>query len=149
MLFATRLIRLILFGILLALLIALAWTTLQIATIKDDSAAPVATAEARRAAYRATATAIRADDNVSSLDYNPGYVLMQDHSLDAAPESAAGDEADAADPTAVPDDFDLPKLLIPRSPKEGKWLSGMLAPRRVKPVISAASAGQYYALGQR
>ena len=132
MLIATRLIRLILFGILLALLFALAWTTLQIATMNDGTGASVATAEARRAAYRATATAIRAQDHESSLRYNPGIVLMQDHALDLTPESEAGDGLDAA---AVPDDFHLPKLLIPRSPEEGKWLSGMRAPRRVKPVV--------------
>lgn len=134
MLIATRLlghlIRLILFGALLALLLALAWTTLQIASVTDDSAAPAQTAEARRASYRATATAIRADDNEASLKYNPGIVLMQENVSQGTPASAAVEET-----TAAPDDFHLPKLLIPRDPEEGKWLSRMKAPRRVMPVI--------------
>lgn len=131
-----HLIRLILLGVLLSLLFALAWTTLQIAKVTDDSAAPVATAEARRAAYRATATAIGSDDIQASLGYDPGFVLMQDHARDATTESAAGDEtAAAAEAKTAPEDFNLPKLLIPLSPEEGTWLSGMLAPRRVTPVI--------------
>ena len=139
-LIATRLlghaIRLILLGSLLALLIALAWTALQIATVTDDSAGPAGTAVARRAAYRATATAIRAEGNESSLEYNPGIVLMQESAAEGTPAASAKEQTDASfAATAAPDDFDLPKLLIPISPEEGKWLSGMLAPRRVSPVI--------------
>ena len=131
-----HLIRLFLFGMLLALLLALAWTALQIATVTDDSTAPAETAEARRAAYRATATAIRADNNETSLEYNPGFVLMQEKVSEGTPASTAADETTAAlAATAAPDDFHLPKLLIPRDPEEGKWMSGMLVPRRVAPVI--------------
>lgn len=131
-----RLFRLFLLGMLLVLLIALGWTTLQIAIVTDESAAPAETAEARRAAYAATATAMRAADNEAGLEYNPGIVLMQDKDSEGTPALAAEEASTAAlAATALPDDFDLPKLLIPRDPPEGKWLSGMLAPRRVKPVI--------------
>ena len=127
--------RLILLGILLALLIALAWMTLQIATMTDDSAAPAATAEARRAAYQATATAIRAEDKESSLEYNPGIVRMQEIASERTPAAAEDQPYASVAATAEPDEFHLPTLLIPRSPEEGKWLSGMLAPHRVTPVI--------------
>ncbi len=128
-----RLFRLLLFGILLALLIALAWTALQIALIADGSAALAETTEARRSAYRATATAIHTEDKEASLEYNPGIVLMQDSVAEETP-AAADAPAAAFAATAAPDDFHLPKLLIPRDPEEGKRLSGMLAPRRVAPV---------------
>lgn len=126
------------FGILLALLVALAWTTLQIVSVAGDSAAPAQTTVARRAAYRATATAIHSDVNEASLEYNPGFALMQENVTEAtpasAPEGAPSVEHVAA---AAPDDFQLPKLLIPRDPEEGKWLSGLQAPRRVAPVKRA------------
>ncbi len=131
-----QLIRLLLFSLLLALLIALAWTALQIASVADGGAAPAGTTVARRAAYRATATAIHADDDEASLEYNPGIVLMQEIVTAGTPASAGADEPTAAlVATAVPDDFQLPKLLIPRDPEEGKWMSGLEAPRRVAPVI--------------
>ncbi len=132
----SRLTRLLVFALLLALLLALVWTTLQIALVTDDSADAAGTAEARRASYRATATAIRAEDNKASLEYNSGLVLMQDSASAGTPASAAMDEtAIELAATAAPGDFNLPKLLIPRGPPEGKWLSGLLAPQRVEPVI--------------
>ena len=113
-----RLLRLLLFGTLLALLIALAWTALQIASMADGGAALVETAEARRSAYRATATAIHADNNEARLEYNPGIVLMQDIVAEETPAADAADGSAAAFvATAAPDDFQLPKLLIPRAPK--------------------------------
>lgn len=132
----SHLIRLFLFGILLALLIALVWTALRIASVSDDSAAPAGTSVARRPAYRATATAIYADDNQASLQYKAGFVLMQQKVSEGTPASVPADESNAAlVATAAPDDFQLPKLLIPLEPEAGKWLSGLQAPRRVAPVM--------------
>ena len=134
--FLFYLIRLILSGILLTLLLALAWTALRIASVADESAAPAATTAARRAAYRATATAMQAGDDEARLEYNPGFVRMQENVAPGTPATVAPDAAKSAVvATAAPDDFALPNLLIPREPEEGKWLSGLLAPRRVTPVI--------------
>ena len=127
-----RLFRLFLFGILIVLLVVLAWTASQIATIADHEGEAAGTTAARRAAYRATATAIHAEGDEASLEYNPGFVLMQDNLSEATPASPALNEPSAA-PAA--DDFQLPTLLAPLEPEEGKWLSGLKAPRRVAPVV--------------
>ena len=131
-----RFLRSVLLGVLLALLLALAWTALQIASVADENAAPAGTTEARRAAYRATATAIRIENNETSLEYQSGFVLMQEKVSEGTPASVTMDASTAMQvATEAPDDFQLPKLLIPLEPEEGKWMSGMEAPRRVAPVI--------------
>lgn len=126
-----RLLRLLLLGILLALLVALAWTALQIASVADNTAAPAGTIAARRAAYRVTATAIHIENSQASLEYQSAFVLMQEQVAEGTPAPAA-----MAVSTAMPagDDFQLPKLLIPLDPEEGVELSGMQPPSRVAPV---------------
>ena len=127
----SRLVRLALFGILTLMLIALAWTALQISSVATDDTA-AGTTQARRTAYRATATSIRSENDAASLQSIPGFVLMQDIMSGGTPAPDLADDASLA--RAVTDDFELPKLLVPLDPEEGKWLSGLQAPRRVTPV---------------
>lgn len=129
---------LILYGALFLLLIALAWTVLQLAGLPRESGGMQATIEVRRGSYIKTATAISDDDESASLRAGPRFVLMQDGSKSGAgaatvPAPAESDERAAA--TAVPDDFDLPQLLVPLDPDDGKWLAGTRVPTRVPPVI--------------
>ena len=136
--FLARLTRVLLAALMVALLLALAWTVLQIASISSDSDHTIATFEARRDRYQATATALNVDDDTTSLRAAPRFVLLQDSGDDRAasatpPPVSEGTEPSAATPGG--DDFDLPKLLVPLSPEEGKWLAGTRVPTRVPPVI--------------
>ena len=131
-----RVFRLTLYGLLFILLVALAWTLLQIVSIARVDAPYRATTEARQDAYRATATAISADNEVSSLRAEPRFVLMQENVQAETPvPTPVSVAADRIAATAVPDDFRLPELLVPPDPGEGKWLAGMLVPTRVPPVV--------------
>ncbi|MCY3779108.1 MAG: LCP family protein [Chloroflexi bacterium] len=131
-----RLFKLVLFSLMVVLLIALAWTTLQLASIPRGGDQLLGTFGARRDSYKQTATALAEEDATSSLRSGPRFVLLQDTyntELPAATAQAQADERPAA--TAVPDDFNLPKLLVPLDPDEGKWLAGTRVPTRVPPVI--------------
>ena len=60
---------------------------------------------------------------------------MQENVSEATPVYGAAASATAAlAATPMPDEFQLPKLLIPRDPEEGKWLAGLKVPRSVDPV---------------
>ncbi len=134
----SRTTMLLLYGALAVLSIALAWTVLQIASIADEEDQFLVTVEARQGAYRETATAISVEDESASLRAGPRFVLMQQNANADAPTSipsaeTEGDDRSAA--TLVSDDIDLPKLLVPLDPSEGKWLAGTRVPTRVPPVI--------------
>lgn len=124
--------------VIVVLLIALAWTAVQLAAVSREGDPVHSTIEARRDSYRLTATAIASDDT-ANLRAGPRYVLMQDRETkdDPAVATPPGPEPSEVRPalTDVPEGFDLPKLLIPRSPDEGKWLAGTRVPTRVPPVV--------------
>ena len=127
-----------LYSVIALLLIALAWTALQLASIPRDSDHVHGTFEARRNSYKQTATAIAGDEH-TSLRAAPRYLLMQHNETTDIPATATppahAQTEDRPAETALPDDFDLPKLLVPLDPDEGKWLAGTRVPTRVPPVI--------------
>jgi len=131
-----RIAKLVLYSFLFVLLIALAWTALQLASIPDDQTQ--GTFAARRDSYKQTATAISEVDENTSLRAGPRFVLMQHDkntdTPDTTPPAPAESDERAAE-TPVPDGFNLPKLLVPLDPDEGKWLAGTRVPTRVPPVI--------------
>ena len=130
----------ILTGALLALAAALLWTGYQIVVVNSRDGALVSTTEARRAAYRATATAINVDHDRTNLRAGNSIVLLQQKTENMTPEpSSAEATAEAHLPvhTPAPDDISLPKLLVPRDPAEGKWLMGTKVPSRAPETLRA------------
>ena len=128
-----RILKLVLFLALIMLLFALAWTLIQIASLADTETA-AGTTTSRRDAYIATATAMDAEDETASLRVDSRIVLIQQNAGSPIPEAtqpAGTPPTPVATATPEPEDFSLPKLLVPLDPDEGKWLSGMLVPRRV------------------
>ncbi len=131
-LWSVHLMRLLFALALVLLMIALAWSLLQIAILGDEQT-PKATSAARRGAYIATATALAGADEVTSWLDSARVVLMQQDVRDPAPEATAPatePPAPSATDTPEPEDFSLPKLLVPLDPAEGKWLSGTRVPER-------------------
>lgn len=117
----------------LALLLALAlgWTVSEVGSLNELNQSIAGTTDARRGAYRATATALAGDEH-AGLRAASSIILLQDSADSPTAEAATPEPAtDAAPATATPrpDDFDLPKLLVPREPADGKWLSGTRVPR--------------------
>ncbi len=135
---AIRLARLALYCALVLLLIALGWTAAQLASVSRDGDRISATYEARRGSYALTATAIYYEEQNTSLRAAPRFALMQDES-DTEARTATPPAPDSlnerAAETPVSDDFNLPKLLVPLAPEQGKWLAGTRVPTRVPPVI--------------
>lgn len=129
-----RIAKLALYSLLILLLVALAWTAMQLASISRDGEYTQATFEARRGSYSGTATAISGDEANASLRVGPRDVLMQQNDAADAPATPPAPTESIAE-TPAPDDFDLPKLLVPLDPDEGKWLAGTRVPSRVPPVI--------------
>ena len=127
-------------GVALILVLALAWTALQIVSVREQNQSFAGTTEARQPAYRATATALNAEHEHSSLRAGSAIVLLQQGLDSATPDASTPEPASAAmSPldTLVPEDFSLPKLLLPREPAEGKWLSGMRVPSRAPETFRA------------
>ena len=127
-------------GVLLALAAAFLWTGFQIATLHSGDGALASTTEARRAAYRATATAINVDHDRTSLQAGNSIVFLQHENEDVTPEPSspvAAAEAHLPVHTPAPEDISLPKLLVPRDPAEGKWLMGTKVPSRAPEAIRA------------
>lgn len=117
----------------LALAIALVWTARQVVAVKRQNESLAGAAEARRAAYHATATAIHLDQNGASLRAESSIVLLQQSAETPTPAPSTPGAASAAAPpanTPLPDDISLPKLLLPLDPDEGQWLSGTRVPSR-------------------
>lgn len=117
----------------LLLALALAWTVTQIISVSQLNQSIASTTEARRHAYRATATSLGGQNEQSSLHAGSSVVLLQDHANGATAANSTPEPAKTTEPpaaTPAPDDFNLPKLLLPREPAEGKWLSGTRVPRR-------------------
>ncbi|MDE2748594.1 MAG: LCP family protein [Chloroflexota bacterium] len=116
----------------LLLALALGWTVTEVGSLNELNQSIAGTTEARRGAYRATATALASNEH-SSLRAASLIILLQDSGDSPTAELATPEPAtDSAPPaeTPAPDDFNLPKLLLPREPAEGKWLSGTRVPRR-------------------
>ena len=131
-----RLAQLALYSLLAGLLIALGWTALQLTSVPRGGDQLLGTYEARRDSYKETATALAEADESASLRAVPRDILLQDSKKSDPPpgtELAPAEERPAA--TAVPDDFNLPQLLVPLDPGESQSLAGTLVPTRVPPVI--------------
>ena len=133
-------LTLLLAGAVLALAAALLWTAYQIALLGKAGSEPFATTEARRAAYRATATAINVDHGRTSLHAGSSIVLLQQRTDNATSEPSSSADSDPAQMpanTPAPEDISLPKLLAPRDPAEGKWLAGTKVPSRAPEALRA------------
>ena len=117
----------------LVLALALGWTALQIAAVNERGQSLEGTTAARREDYRATATAINVEHESASLRAGSSIVLLQMDLPSLTPESpstVAVASPTIAAHTPAPEDISLPKLLLPRGPPAGKWLSGTQAPSR-------------------
>lgn len=124
----------------LALAAAFLWTAHQIVLIDASDSALASTTVARRAAYRATATAISMNHERSSLRAGASIVLLQQRTDDNTPEPSSAEDTEAVHlplQTPAPEDISLPKLMLPLDPAEGKWLSGTKAPRRAPEAFRA------------
>lgn len=120
-------------GIALFLALAIAWTATRIVAVDNLERSRAGTTEARRDAYRATATAIFADDGRANMGAGSSIVLLQQSLESPTPAETSVVSVTAAptpSPTSPPEDISLPKLLAPRNPPAGKWLSGMQVPSR-------------------
>ena len=141
----------ILAGALLALAAAFLWTGYQIVAVNSRDGALASTTEARRAAYRATATAINVDHDRTSLQAGNSIVLLQQKTENTTPEPSASEATAKAHlpvHTPAPEDISLPKLLVPRDPAEGKWLMGTKVPSRAPETPSRAQTHQCHLAGQ-
>lgn len=124
----------------LVLALALGWTALQIATVKELNHSLAGTTAARREAYRATATAINVDHEDANLRAGSSIVLLQlgwASPTPETPEAVPAASATMPSQTPAPEDISLPKLLLPREPPEGKWLSGTQVPSRAPEAFRA------------
>lgn len=126
--------------IVLVLAFAFLWTVLQITAVNDQGRSLEGTTAARRDAYRATATALNVDHGRASLRAGASIVLLQLESDGPTQEKPAIVVAASPTPpaqTPAPEDISLPKLLLPRDPPEGKWLSGTQVPSRAPEAFRA------------
>ena len=124
----------------LVLALAFVWTASQIVSVNDLDRSLAATTEARREAYRATATAINIDHEHTSLRAGASIVLLQQNSESPTPATSRikpGASATLPAQTPTPEDISLPKLLVPNNPPEGKWLSGTRVPSRAPEAFRA------------
>ena len=120
--------------------LAFGWTVLEIASAHDRGLSLAATTAARREAYSATATAINVYHERASLSAGSSIVLLQLDPASPTPaslETEPGVTATLPAQTPAPEDFSLPKLLLPRDPPEGKWLSGTKVPSRAPEAFRA------------
>lgn len=128
-------LRLLGAALLLITLVATLWTLGQVVQLAGVGPAVPATIEARQAAYRATATALGIERAPSSLRANSHIILLQ-QDTDANTAAPAPRPIRAREPglaeTPAPDNFDLPRLLVPLDPAGDKWLSGTRAPARAR-----------------
>ncbi|MCY3915041.1 MAG: LCP family protein [Chloroflexi bacterium] len=126
--------------IVLVLALAFLWTVLQIASVHDLGRSLDGTTAARRDAYRATATAINVEHERVSLRAGSSIVLLQldlDSPMPAKPVAVPTASPTVPAQTPAPEDISLPKLLLPRDPPAGKWLSGTQAPSRAPEAFRA------------
>ena len=124
----------------LVLALAFVWSAFQIVAVYESNRSRAATTEARQAAYRATATAIDIDREPASLRAESSIVLLQLDLSSPTPDIPTAFPTDAAmppAPTPAPEDINLPKLLVPRNPPEGKWMSGTRVPSRAAETVRA------------
>lgn len=122
------------------LALGLLWTANQILSLRADARALESTTADRRAAYRATATALDLDREHVGLRSGAAIVRLQQTAESATPLAATAEPANAAPlpaQTPAPEDISLPKLLVPRDPPAGKWLSGTRVPSRAPDAFRA------------
>ena len=139
---------LVVFSLVLAL--AIAWTALRIVAVNDSTRSHSGTTEARRDAYRATATAINANHGSARLRAGSSIVLLQDGLESSTPETSGIEPAPTATSPAqepAPEDINLPELLAPRSPRAGTWLAGMPVPSRAPEAHRAHKLINFMLLG--
>ena len=135
-----RLAKVLLGLLLAALLIALVWTLLAVFDLANDAREKQAQGEARRAAYRATATAMRGRDRAAGAI--PRFTLLQD-----APALAGITPTPTALPTTGQEPaFALPQLLAPRAPSVST-LSGTQVPPQAPKVVREHSLVNLMLLG--
>ena len=116
----------------IVLALAVAWTITRIVSANEQNQAVAGTTEARRAAYMATGTAQVLEGEDESLRADSSIVLLQYESGSATQVSSATEAQEPTAPpaeTPTPDAFRPPKLLVPRQPAAGAWLSGTRVPR--------------------
>lgn len=134
-------VRLLLWASLAALLLALGWTLLHLvelaATSVDESA------DSRRAAYRATATAMnRSADETGRLHPRWQFVLLQD----APPPPATLEAPTPATIIEAPNSISLPTLMVPPGPSSSE-LAGTQVPPPAQRIIRAHSLVNIALLG--
>ncbi len=129
-----RFFKLILYLVLGMLLLAFAWTAAQILSSIDKTAPYSSTTEARQEAYRATATALASEGSQLDLHANSAIVLLQEVSANTPPavtSPVVPSTTETIAATPPPDNINLPTLLLPSDPAEGKSMAGTQVPTRV------------------
>ena len=133
-------ISLVLAAVLLILATALLWTVSQLMSLSALHQSLGGTVEARAGAYDAAATAIDANLERASLSAGSSVVLLQQRLESPTPEATINEAVDARlqpAQTPLPEDINLPRLLIPLDPAEGKWLAGTRVPSRAPEIFRA------------
>lgn len=134
----------------LFLALAVAWTVTQVISEYERKQSLLGTTEARRAAYRATATALRIEGEDASLRAGSSIVLLQ---LASGGSTQGVSTPDGQEPTLppaetpAPDAFRPPKLLVPREPAAGTWMSGTRVPMRAPETYRAHRLVNFMLLG--
>ncbi|MXX50571.1 MAG: LytR family transcriptional regulator [Chloroflexi bacterium] len=136
----SRFTRVSLWILLAALILALGWSLLQLLELAAASN-PAGDSASRRAAYRATATAMSSSDATSGLSPRWQFVLLQDASTPAAPPSPTSTTENEA-PNTIP----LPTLLVPAKPSSPN-LAGTKVPPPAQRIIRAHSLVNIALLG--
>lgn len=132
--------RILLWLLLGALLLGLGWSLLQLAELAATTATLDARADSRRAAYRATATAMdKFADETGRLHARPQFVLLQDApNLPQTPTPRPAAKA--------PNAFPLPPLLLPPNPSSTE-LAGTQVPPPAQKITRAHSLVNIALLG--
>ncbi len=134
-----RLSRWLLWLLLGTLLIALCWTLVALAVIMREPGEDTADEDLRRAAYRATATAIYIHDASEPVGAVPRFLLLQD--APTMPPGVIPTPTDSPEPPIA-----LPRLLVPRDPTV-TTLSGTQVPPQAPKVIREHSLVNIILLG--
>lgn len=130
--------HLVLFRVLpVVLIVAIAWTGLQVLTAQSGQTNAQSSVDARHADYEATATALSVP--VEGVSRDDGYQLVQfvTNTPDAVEEiaTATPEPASQVQPTPTPFDgpieVDLPEFFAPPGAEEGQIISGTAVPTQV------------------
>lgn len=128
-------IKLLVYLTLVCLLLATLWTLTQVQRRWSDERQFSATRNARQGAYRATGTALAAQQPEVGAGDEAQIVLMQQIFVTSTPSPEISPANSAASaPIGTPEPVDLPKLILPADPEAGLELAGTAVPTRV-PVV--------------